>query len=426
MLISITHKSSQADRLITLAQLDAAQVQTTEFAYGKAITFVAQQETNVAEIVLLMEVAAERLLRQDPYTGSGNPLRQFVHPKAYAGGAILAMALGNAFAKVVATADSTAIDLDILLVSVDTALDTTTLHSWLRPLGWQLTIEDQPLDTAHPAWGMAQCRDLRLRGRHSLAEAITHLRVLLCAMDSDHIYWLQEAESHAIIALGATFLAPHPHGAQIQHALSHYPDFQQRFRIGGLMEPDDTAALSPLPAPAFSAEMLSLWHEKIQAALVEGNFESMLWLDAEHPAPVLTIAASAQVTKLSLTHTRVQPLQYIAHQVNHSGLSDAEKLKIKLLQSPPLLKNPLMRAHELVILQGMQHRYPAWHRDAIVAVVCGFVQPKRIIWMEDAQDQFENWASGITKTYPYTVQLTGLNPASAQLQIAIFDLTESI
>lgn len=78
------------------------------------------------------------------------------------------------------------------------------------PLGWTVAATPLPLDPAFPDWGDSHYLRLELPGTLRLADALSHLYVLLPVLDGSKHYWLDDAEIDKLLRFGEGWLAPHP------------------------------------------------------------------------------------------------------------------------------------------------------------------------------------------------------------------------
>ena len=413
MLISILQKGPYAKTLARCLQLDPERVHRSEFAHGNALVFFPSVEEDQTEVTLIMEVAEDRLPREGVFTGAGHPLRQYVHTRAFASNALLALALAKAFDKGIAAADQTLRQLEISITAVETSLDTATLNAWFRPLGWQLTVI--PVSNA-PTEGSPHCIDIKLKGKATVANALIQLQVLLCAMDAEHIYWIGETDTRSMLELATSNFKDHPHLDGIKHALLRYPDHGKRVALGNLFEEDDAAAHSKIVHFPTDAQLEALY-QQLSKLWDDQVFANILLLMAEKGHWGTAFAQKDTVASVTLSHPEVPVLQAAIRALNvGTALTLEQKHKIKLIPNSPLFKNPLFLGNELVIVADLQALFPKWHRPSMESMIFGYLGARRIVWMETDPQGFENWASQIANTFPYEVQL--LNPETDFPQMA--------
>lgn len=108
-----------------------------------------------------------------------------------------------------------------------------------EPLHWQVSAGAVPLDETFPAWGDSHYVDLRLTGRLRLAEALSHLYVLLPVLDDATHYWVGPEEVDKLIRAGG-WLAAHPHRDLIGHRYLAHQRNLVRTAVARLAEVDGT------------------------------------------------------------------------------------------------------------------------------------------------------------------------------------------
>ena len=85
------------------------------------------------------------------------------------------------------------------------------VRALFEPLGWTVGATPVALDETVPGWGDSRYVDLRLTGPIRLADALTHLYVLLPVLDDAKHYWVSPTtRSTSWSAPGGGWLAAHP------------------------------------------------------------------------------------------------------------------------------------------------------------------------------------------------------------------------
>src|SRR5690606_33932190 len=83
------------------------------------------------------------------------------------------------------------------------------------PLGWDVEATPVPLDPEIPEWGDSRYVDLRLTGTMRVADALSHLYVLLPVLDAAKHYWVGPDEVDKLVRAGGSWLAGHPSREEI-------------------------------------------------------------------------------------------------------------------------------------------------------------------------------------------------------------------
>ena len=153
--------------------------------------------------------------------GGGGPdaftLGQHVNDRPYAAGSLLAVALKNVFRTAMTgrsdsrpEAAAAALPLEVRVPALPARGGAGLVERLLAPLGWQVDVREVPLDETRPDWGPAPYVDATLRGEVRLADALTHLYVLLPVLDGAKHYWVGTDEVDKLLAAAGNWLPTHP------------------------------------------------------------------------------------------------------------------------------------------------------------------------------------------------------------------------
>jgi 3' terminal RNA ribose 2'-O-methyltransferase Hen1 len=82
-----------------------------------------------------------------------------------------------------------------------------TIEAYFAPLGWSVSTEAVP--------GTSRYASLTLRGNQRVADALSHLYVLIPALDADKHYWVGDDELEKLLAKAGAWLGGHPRKEEI-------------------------------------------------------------------------------------------------------------------------------------------------------------------------------------------------------------------
>ena len=191
-------------------------VQAFDVTYGKAHVFypvAGQQECTAA---LLLEVDPVALVRGRGRNSPDFALSQYVNDRPYAASSLLASALGHVFRtalrgrcdqrpELAASALPLRVEVPALICR-----EPELAVELFSPLGWTVEAEPVALDPAFPEWGASRYTKLTLTGTLRLSEALSHLFVLLAALDGHKHYWVASDEVDKLVRVGEGWLGTHP------------------------------------------------------------------------------------------------------------------------------------------------------------------------------------------------------------------------
>ncbi|MEU2225884.1 3' terminal RNA ribose 2'-O-methyltransferase Hen1 [Streptomyces sp. NPDC018347] len=225
MLLTISTTGTAANPATDLGYLlhkhpDKAQAFST--AYGRAHVFYPEADAERCTAALLLEIDPVALVRRGKGKGRGGApdaaLAQYVNDRPYAASSLLAVALSSVFSSAlrgVCTARperaAAALPLRVEVPALPARGGPALVERLFAPLGWTVTAEPVPLDTAFPEWGDSRYVRLLLESdRLTLAEALRHLYVLLPVLDDAKHYWVSADEVDKLLRAGEGWLAEHP------------------------------------------------------------------------------------------------------------------------------------------------------------------------------------------------------------------------
>lgn len=210
MFLSITTTHSPATDLGFLLMKHPDRVHETELPFGTATVFYPEATEGRCEAVLVLDVDPVGLVR-----GRGESeglLDQYVNDRPYAASSFLSVALNRALRTAMTGASrerpelaASAIPLEITVTPLPAHGGEALVHSLFGPLGW--TVVAEPIEGPS---GVSRYITLKLTGVLRLADALTHLYVLIPVLDDGKHYWVGEDEVEKLLTKGETWLASHP------------------------------------------------------------------------------------------------------------------------------------------------------------------------------------------------------------------------
>ncbi len=222
MLLTITctpHRESSwpATDLGYLLHKNPDRSQAFEQAFGTAHVLYPRADERCCTAALLLEVDPLRLVRGHARGASDFSLGQYVNDRPYAASSLLSVALGSVFRTALRgrcearpELARTAPPLRVDLPAVPCPGGPDRAERVFAPLGWEVAATALPLDPAFPEWGDSPYVHLTLTGEVRLADALSHLYVLLPVLDGSKHYWVAADEVDKLIRAGAGWLGEHP------------------------------------------------------------------------------------------------------------------------------------------------------------------------------------------------------------------------
>ncbi|MFF3570645.1 3' terminal RNA ribose 2'-O-methyltransferase Hen1 [Nocardia jiangxiensis] len=252
MLLSITcTRAEGADWAATdlgfLLHKNPARVQVFEQSYGSAHVLYPEATEQRCTAALLLEIDPVRLVRGKTRGTPEFSLGQYVNDRPYAASSLLSVAISTVFESALhgkcgqrPELAAGALPLRIELPAVACKGGPDTAERMFAPLGWQVRATPIPLDPAFPEWGESRYVQLELTGAIRLADALSHLYVLLPVLDGSKHYWLAADEIDKLLRAGSGWLPAHPERSWITRRYLARRHSLVRTALARLAEIDDT------------------------------------------------------------------------------------------------------------------------------------------------------------------------------------------
>ncbi|MEY9910774.1 SAM-dependent methyltransferase [Catenulispora sp. MAP12-49] len=199
-----------------LLHKNPGRVQAFSVTYGTAHVFYPVAGEQECTAALLLEVDPIALVRGRGRTSQDFALSQYVNDRPYAASSLLASALGHVFRTALRGRCDQRPELAAMAIPLRIEVPALICRepelavSLFEPLGWAVEAEPVALDPAFPEWGASRYTKLTLTGTLRLSEALSHLFVLLAALDGAKHYWVANDEVDKLVRVGEGWLGTHP------------------------------------------------------------------------------------------------------------------------------------------------------------------------------------------------------------------------
>ncbi|RKS05635.1 3' terminal RNA ribose 2'-O-methyltransferase Hen1 [Nocardiopsis sp. Huas11] len=292
MLLTITTHATTARPATDLGFLlhkHPDRVQSFEQSFGTAHLFYPEAGEERCTAALLLEVDPQALLRSRTSVSTPDfALAQYVNDRPYATSSLFTVALG----KVLRTAlrgrcdarpelAATPLPLELRLPAVPCRAGAERARALFAPLGWTVAAEPVPLDPGLPGWGDSHYLSLTLTGTVRLSEALSHLYVLLPAMDGHKHYWVDETEIDKLLRAGGSdegpgWLSGHPERDWITRRYLGRRERYVRTALARLAEADDLVEDEDADAPRVEEDGAAAPREERAASLADQRAGAVL------------------------------------------------------------------------------------------------------------------------------------------------------
>lgn len=216
--ISTTHRP--ATDLGYLLHKNPSRLHSFDVFGGTAHVFYPEASEERCTVALLLEVDAIDLVRRrgrGSKTPAAGGFDQYVNDRPYAATSLLSVALGKVFASARSGRSTerpelvaTSIPLEATIASLPSEGGADLIRRLFEPLGYLVGVTSVPLDANFPAWGESRYHTVTLRATLTLPELLTHLTVLIPALDGEKHYWVGDDEVYKLLHRAGDWLGSHP------------------------------------------------------------------------------------------------------------------------------------------------------------------------------------------------------------------------
>jgi hypothetical protein len=340
-----------------------------------------------------------------PYLGSGHPLQAFVHDRAYATSALMAVALAKAFPKLLQEQsnleDTSASPLKLSLFGVKCDQDSATVADWFTVLGYETSVLDVNPPSDH---GNSRLVDIHLEGAQELSMVLRHLQALLCALDQDHVHWIGKEETLNIVNAAQPWLQQHPAFAGIQAAMLQMPNTAKRNSRDNLVEANEDFSL-PTPRNLYrNSTENEVFNETLTGIIRKEKGTAVLVWFPESAELAISLCQLEAVQRLSLMDLQPDFLQGIVPKLNAANISPDLKRKLQLQIGSPIYHGEFIVGFDTLVLEGMLGKLPQHQWPAMASTLFAHAKPKIVFVVEPMGKELKAWVDTVTKEYPFEAE----------------------
>ncbi|MEV0463560.1 3' terminal RNA ribose 2'-O-methyltransferase Hen1 [Nocardia tengchongensis] len=449
--------------------------QTFEQSYGVAHVLYPEASDERCTAALLLEIDPVRLVRGKSKGTPDFSLGQYVNDRPYAASSLLSVAISTVFGTALhgrcaqrPELAGTALDLRIELPAVPCKGGPEYAERVFAPLGWTVAATPLPLDPAFPEWGDSHYLRLELTGVLRLAEALTHLYVLLPVLDGSKHYWLDTAEIDKLLRFGEGWLTAHPEREWITRRYLTRRHTLVRTALARLAElddqdPEELGALehdyddegpgteTTVPQPVESGErapsLAVLRRAAVHRALLTEGASRVLDLGCGQGALLLELAADRALTEIVGVDVSMRELKIAARRVRR--LPEWQARRVTVRQGALTYTDASLRGYDAAVLMEVIEHVDATRLKALEQAVFGAAAPGTVVVttpnsefnvrydgldagafrhsdhrFEWTRAEFADWAHRVGATHGYAVRFEPVGPEDAEVgastQMAVF------
>jgi 3' terminal RNA ribose 2'-O-methyltransferase Hen1 len=464
MLLTISTTHTPATDLGYLVHKNPARVQTFDLAFGKAHVFYPETTAERCTAALLLDVNPVGLVRGE----SDFALEQYVNDRPYAASSFMSVAIAQIFGTAMGGRSKDRPELAetvIPLVASVTALPCRGGEGLIRrlfePLGYTVSAEHYPLDTAFPQWGESDYYTVTLSISARLKDLLSHLYVLIPVLDDEKHYYVGSDEVDKLLRHGEGWLKTHPALDLIATRYLKHKRSLKREALARLM--DDTPQEDEVAAQHDAEETvveqkINLHQQRLGAVLAvlkQNGVQRVLDLGCGEGRLLALLLKERQFTNILGMDVSYRKLEIAAERLNLEHMPPKQRERLQLLHGSLMYRDPRLSGYEgAAVIEVIEHLDPP-RLAAFERVLFEFARPSIIAlttpnaeynvkWetlpagkfrhkdhrFEWTREEFEAWAGRMGERFGYRVRFLPIGEEDAVVgapsQMGVFEVEKKL
>ncbi len=219
MILTITTTYKPATDLGFLLHKHPAKLQSVDLSVGQAHIFYPERSETKTTVCLLLDIDPLTLVRKSrDNAGDGFVLGHYVNDRPYVSSSFMSVAIAKAFSTAMNGKCKEKPELVDLRMPFEISLASLPVPSggeklirkFFEPLGYEIELNRINLDEKFPAWGESRYFSLKMRNKVTLRDLLTHLYVIIPALDYHKHYFISGDEVDKLLGKGERWLKDHP------------------------------------------------------------------------------------------------------------------------------------------------------------------------------------------------------------------------
>ena len=453
MLLSITMRQTPATDLGYLLHKNPDVIHEKALSFGRAVVFYPVACEDCCTATVLLDVDPVALVRGKDAWSRGL-FGHYITDRPYATSSFLSVAIARLFGTAMsgrsksrqALADQ-AVTFEITVAPLPCRGGAELLKRLFTPLGYDVTWRQEPLDKAHPEWGLSVYVAASLKVHRRLADVLSHLFVLLPVLDDQKHYFVSDDEVEKLVRKGAGWLEEHPERTLItERYLKHQQGLTQAAldELGGLVEPGAQSPLSP--SRPEQLRLNDLRADKVTAIILESGAQRVLDLGCGDGKLLQRWIAEPQFTHILGLDVSLRSLQLAAKRLKLELLSERARSRINLQQGSLVYRDARLEGYDAAALVEVIEHLELEKLTALETSVFAQARPALVVVTTPNRDfnatfetqglrhddhrfewsraEFVAWANSVAARQKYQVRFDFVGPEhpafGAPTQLAVF------
>jgi 3' terminal RNA ribose 2'-O-methyltransferase Hen1 len=461
MLLKITTTHQPATDLGYLLHKHPNKLQSVDLSIGKAHIFYPESSEERTTASLLLDTDPIDLVRGGRnLSGKAFSLGQYVSDRPYVASSFMSVAIAKAFSTAMNGKCSKKPELVDVPMPFEVMLSVipapkggeTLIRKMFEPLGYTVALERHTLDEKFVDWGESKYFTLNLTHTVTLQALLSHLYVMIPALDNDKHYYVSQNEIDKLLEKGKGWLATHPEKEQIaQRYLYNLPSLSRKALA--LLDDDLTVDQKEGDQDVAVVEKKETLHQQRLALVLEKLKESgakrVLDLGCGEGKLIRMLLKEKQFENITGMDVSYQELTRCKEKLHWEEMAPKQKERINLFQGALTYRDKRLQGFDAAAVVEVIEHLDENRLKSFERVVFGGAKPGTVILttpnreynvlfenmeadamrhtdhrFEWTRKEFETWANQVAEANNYKVQFLPVGEedikVGAPSQMAVF------
>lgn len=463
MLLTISTTHLPATDLGYLLHKHPGKVQSVDLSHGKAHVFYPEASEERCTAALMLDLDPIDLARgRRNASGDNFVLEAYVNDRPYVASSFMSVAIAKTFSSALNGRCKDRPDLVDKPLPLEIALDVIAapkggellIRKFFEPLGYWLQLERIQLSARFPEWGDSRYFRFKASITAPLHQVLSHLYVLMPALDSNKHYYIGDQEVEILLKKGEGWLKEHPEREQITRRFLRDLKGMARHALERLTEGEATIEEEEATAePPAVKELRKGLHqqrlEKARDALVKSGAERVLDLGCGEGKLIRLLLKERQFKQVLGMDVSYRELLKAKERLHWDEMSPKQRERVELIQGSLTYRDGRLAGFEAAaVVEVIEHMDPS-RLSAFERALFEFAQPRTIVLttpnaeynavydslsagtfrhsdhrFEWSRTEFRSWCEGVSAKYGYTFTIEPVGEVHEQYggpsQMAVF------
>ena len=365
-------------------------LQSVEMPAGQAHIFYPIAKDDICSVCLLLDIDPVLFARKNKANRADLTLAHYVNDRPYVASSFLSVALAKSFNTAMNGHCKQMPHLveEIMPFEVSIAVlpapkgGEKLIRSLFEPLGYTVNVTNHPLDERFPEWGRSKYYTVSLAGAQTLKSLLSHLYVLIPALDYEKHYWIGESEVNKLLDKGKDWLPTHPERTQITNRYLKNLRPLTRLTTDRLIEMENPEDTEEAGSEEHELKKVSLHQQRLDAVLevlVSSGAKSVLDLGCGEGKLLKMLLKEHQFQQIMGMDVSHRSLGRAADNLRLERMPAMKRERINLIQGSLTYRDDRLAGYDAAAVVEVIEHLEEDRLATFAAVLFGHARPKTVV-----------------------------------------------